>query len=107
MDLSGSILKARLRTTTASAVRDTLLRAENAAGFKNVNPSNSATKPFQAQLQVGGRKNHLGYFVTAEEAALAVARFCAAREASPAQEPAMMAVEAEEGLPPRKRARPG
>ena len=32
-------------------------------------------KPFQAKLRHGGRKNYLGTFATAEEAALAVARF--------------------------------
>ena len=35
----------------------------------------SVSKPFQAQLRHGGRNNQLGTFATAEEAALAVARF--------------------------------
>ena len=36
---------------------------------------NNAIKPFKAQVMQGGRSNFLGYFATAEEAALAVARF--------------------------------
>ena len=49
-----------------------LLTAENLTGFKGVsrNPS-SASKPFKVQI---GAK-YLGTFATAEEAALAVARF--------------------------------
>ena len=51
------------------------MRAENATGFKGVSRNGSAIKPFQANLYNAGRTNHLGYFATAEEAALAVARF--------------------------------
>ena len=80
-----------------------LLRAENAAGFKGVSRTGgSASKPFQAQLMLGGRTNYLGYFATAEEAALAVARFLGpegvaaelAPPAPPAPEPTMTAAEA-------------
>ena len=76
-----------------------LLRAENAMGFKGVSRSNSVSKPFIARLMVGGRNNNLGCFVTAEEAALAVARFL-----GPLAQPAPMtaaeahAAAAEEGL---------
>ena len=53
-----------------------LLRAENATGFKGVNRGGKHTsKPFQAQLKRGGRMEYKGIFATAEEAALAVARF--------------------------------
>ena len=53
-----------------------LVRAETPTGFKGVSRnSNSAIKPFKAQLRHGGRDKHLGVFATAEEAALAVARF--------------------------------
>ena len=53
----------------------TLLRAENTSGFMGVSRSGSASKPFKAQLKVGGHHHYLGVFATAEEAALAVARF--------------------------------
>ena len=53
-----------------------LLRAENnATGFKGVSHDHGVSKPFQASMKHRGRQKHLGYFVTAEEAALAVARF--------------------------------
>ena len=54
-----------------------LVRAENATGFKGVSHSVavSASKPFIAKLWHGGRTANLGNFATAEEAALAVARF--------------------------------
>ena len=88
-----------------------LVRADNAAGFKGVyhNPNQgpkSVRKPFKAEIMCGGRKKRFGYFATAEEAALAVARFLgpegvAAALAPP--EPTMTAAEAhaaaaEEGL---------
>ena len=54
----------------------TLVRARTQTGFKGVRPNKgSASKPFQAILTHGGRKQYLGCFATAEEAALAVARF--------------------------------
>ena len=52
-----------------------LLRAENPTGFKGVAFSDIVSKPFKASPYHGGRSRHLGYFVTAEEAALAVGRF--------------------------------
>ena len=89
----------------------TLVRAENATGFKGVSRGGkcSESKPFKAQLWHSGRHNTLGYFATAEEAALAVARFLgpegiAAALAPPAPEPAPMtaaevhAAAVEEGL---------
>ena len=61
---------------TAAAEGLALLRAENATGFKWVCRNNDTlSKPFQAQMKHGGRPSHLGQFATAEEAALAVARF--------------------------------
>jgi hypothetical protein len=50
----------------------------------------SPSKPFKANLWHAGRTKSLGTFVTAEEAALAVARFLAppAAEAAPAAPPA-------------------
>ena len=52
-----------------------LLRAENPTGFKGVYRDDRNSKPFRANLRHGGRKQYLGNFATAEEAALAVARF--------------------------------
>ena len=71
-----------------------LVRAENSTGFKGVyrgGAKSSAGKPFKAEL----RNKSLGYFATAEEAALAVARFLgpegvAAALAPPAPEPPPM-----------------
>ena len=72
-----------------------LLRAENATGFWNVGLKKRASKPFQAKLMRDGRTNFLGFFATAEEAALTVARFLgpegvAAALAPPAPAPAPM-----------------
>ena len=58
----------------AAAEGLTLLRAENATGFKGVSLSNNTSKSFRANLQHDGRTKTLGYFATAEEAALAVAK---------------------------------
>ena len=60
-----------------------LLRADNPTGFKGVSRSGSGSKPFQAQLWRGGRNKTLGRFATAEEAALAVARFLGPAGAAP------------------------
>ena len=60
----------------AAAEGLTLVRAENPTGFKGVSsPAAPPSKPFKAQLWRGGRTESLGVFATAEEAALAVARF--------------------------------
>ena len=74
----------------AAAEGPTLVPAENATGFMGVSASSSATKPFKAQASRGGRQQHLGCFATAEEAALAVARFLGPEgaAAAPTPEPA-------------------
>ena len=75
----------------AAAEGLTLVRAENSAGFKGVSHDpKRASKPFHANLRHGGRSNHLGTFATAEEAALAVARFLGPEgaAAAPTPEPA-------------------
>ena len=73
----------------AAAAGLALVRAENATGFKGVTRNDRYSKPFQAQVRHGGHKKHLGAFTTAEEAALAIARFLAppAAEAAPAAPP--------------------
>jgi len=71
----------------------TLLRAENSrysnsTGYKGVSFTNSMkTRPYQAKVKRGGKQVALGYFATAEEAALVFARDSAAH-AAPPQPPA-------------------
>ena len=48
----------------------TLLTADNASGYKGVVVSSSKTKPYQAKLKRGGKSVSLGYYATAEEAAV-------------------------------------
>eukprot|EP00964_Phaeocystis_antarctica_P011119 scaffold6115_cov57-Phaeocystis_antarctica.AAC.4 len=53
----------------------TLFVADNAAGFFGVQLANPGQpKPYKARVSRGGNQVHLGYFATAEEAALCVAR---------------------------------
>eukprot|EP00964_Phaeocystis_antarctica_P084515 scaffold53237_cov64-Phaeocystis_antarctica.AAC.5 len=52
----------------------TLLEAENKTGYFGVYHKPSRPKPYQAQVWCGGKDVHLGYFATAEEAALCFAR---------------------------------
>ena len=52
----------------------TLVRADNATGFRGVSRNEgSKSKPFQARLRRNGKQESLGYYATAEEAALAYA----------------------------------
>ena len=54
----------------------TLVRADNATGFRGVARNEKAckSKPYQAYLNHNRKQQHLGYYATAEEAALAYAR---------------------------------
>ena len=45
----------------------------NTTGYKNVT-YNRSKKKFEAKVHAGGKRVHLGYFDTAEEAAIAYAR---------------------------------
>jgi len=58
----------------AQAEKLTLLVAENTTGYFGVHHRPGHPKPYQAQVWRGGKKVSLGYFATAEEAALCVAR---------------------------------
>ena len=59
----------------AQAEKLTLLVAENTTGYFGVYLNKPGQpKPYQVQVRRGGRMVHLGMFVTAEEAALCVAR---------------------------------
>ena len=52
-----------------------LLKADNKAGYLGVHFDNRGQpNPYQARVRRGGNKVSLGYFATAEEAALCVAR---------------------------------
>ena len=58
-----------------------MLKSERCStGYKNVF---GKTKPYQAQVRLGGKMVALGYFATAEEAALSYARASAAPAAAP------------------------
>ena len=52
----------------------TLLKADNTAGYFGVHHQPGYPKPYQARVWRGGKTVSLGYFATAEEAALCVAR---------------------------------
>ena len=52
----------------------TLLVADNKTGYFGVHHKPDKPKPYQAQVWRGGKNVSLGYFATAEEAALCIAR---------------------------------
>ena len=52
-----------------------MFSSDNKSGYFGVtHNSGELTKPYQAKVKRGGKMVHLGYFATAEEAALCVAR---------------------------------
>jgi len=63
----------------------TLMQSESSStGYKGVRFNNSMkTKPYHAHVRLGGKTATLGYFATAEEAALVVARDAAAQAVAP------------------------
>ena len=62
----------------------TLLVADNTTGYFGVHLSHPGQpKPYQAKVKRGGKDEHLGSFVTAEEAALCVARSLEGQAAAP------------------------
>ena len=58
----------------AQAEGPTRRLADNTTGYFGVHHKPSRSKPYQAQVWCGGKDVHLGYFATADEAALCVAR---------------------------------
>eukprot|EP00964_Phaeocystis_antarctica_P047251 scaffold27329_cov63-Phaeocystis_antarctica.AAC.1 len=85
----------------AQAERLTLLRAENKTGYLGVYLGYpSRPKPYQARVRRGGKMVYLGYFATAEEAALCIARSpegrAAAAERAAAARPPSPALTSEE-----------
>ena len=71
---------------TQTQRRLTLLVADNTTGYFGVNhhSGRSRSKPYEAQVRRGGKIVSLGYFATAEEAALCVARSPEGRSAAAA-----------------------
>ena len=53
----------------------TLLRAENATGYRNVGLSNNQTLPYKVEVRHETHYKYLGNYKTPEEAAFEVARF--------------------------------
>ena len=51
-----------------------MLKADNKAGYFGVHHLLGRPKPYQAQVKRSGNNVHLGFFATAEEAALCIAR---------------------------------
>ena len=74
----------------------TLLEADNKAGYFGVRHLPGRSKPYQARVTRVGNKVNLGYFATAEEAALCVARTPEGQEAAkrPAAAPPLTSDEA-------------
>ena len=64
------------------ADRLTLLKADNKTGYFGVSHQPGRTKPYEARVRRGGKQVGLGYFATAEEAALFVARSPEGQEAA-------------------------
>ena len=60
----------------------TLLVADNEAGYFGVYHQPGKPKPYQARVTRGGKEVSLGYFATAEEAALCIARSPEGQEAA-------------------------
>merc|ERR1740124_1568556 len=60
----------------------TLLKAESITGYFGVNHHPGCPKPYQARVTRGGKQVNLGYFATAEEAALCIARSPEGKEAA-------------------------
>ena len=84
----------------------TLRVADNKAGYLGVTHKPGRSKPYAAQVKRGGNKVRLGSFVTAEEAALYVARSpegrtAAAERAASATQPRWSEEEGQGNAPPR------
>ena len=74
----------------------TLLKSDNKTGYFGVyHHAIGKAKPYQARVSHGKRDMHLGYFATAEEAAL-----CVARTPEAAQRAAAAPPQLQPSLPP-------
>ena len=101
MASSAAPMTAEEAVRQAEAAGLTLLKAASSSGYKGVAFHNGSTrnltKPYAATETRGGKTVSLGYFVTAEEAALCIARRekrAAASAAAAAAPPPMTAEEA-------------
>ena len=97
----GAAAAAALAAAAAEGL--TLVRADNASGYKHVFPDPRPTKsyrPFKAQVwhpaAAGGGYTHLGMFSTAEEGALAVARYHRDTSVASSDETRTMGIEVSE-----------
>ena len=80
---AASVLTSEEARQQAQAEGLTLLKADNKAGYFGVYLSQPGKhKPYQAQVKRGGKTVTLGYFATAEEAALCIARSPEGQEAA-------------------------
>ena len=62
-------------TEALQALEPTLVVADSSTGYFGVRLNNPGQpKPYQTRVKRGGKNVYLGYFATAEEAALCVAR---------------------------------
>ena len=79
----------------------TLLEADNKVGYFGVYLDKSGKrKPYQAQVRRGGKKVTLGTFVTAEEAALCIARSPEGQAATKQAAPQVSEEEGKGTVPP-------
>ena len=89
----------------AQAERLTLLVADNKTGYFGVTHQPGQPKPYQSRVNRGGKDMYLGRFVTAEEAALCVARSPEGQAAAlqPASPPPAPPATARRTAPPPRR----
>ena len=87
-------LSAEGALAAAAAEGLALVPSKSATGFKNVSKHSSGSRPFEATVREHGRKKSLGYFATAEEAALSYARYLGKEAAAEAVRPSLTAEEA-------------
>jgi hypothetical protein len=88
----------------AQAEKLTLLVADSKAGYFGVClGQRGLSKPYQAQVRRGDKKVYLGYFATAEEAALCVARSPEGRAAAVERAAAAAMLTSEEARQHRRR----
>ena len=93
MVASTAVAEEALRQAEAEGL--TLLRSASSTGYQGVTfDSNGKARPYQARARRGGKSVSLGYFATAEEAALCYARSPEGQEAAAALAPPMTADEA-------------
>ena len=76
------VLASHVAWQTQAEAEVTLLKADNKTGYFGVYHKTGYPKPYQAKVRRGGKQVSLGSFVTAEDAALCVARSPEGQEAA-------------------------